>query len=83
VFWYDSATGQVYVRVNDADTYQSTTAPALAQTAATFRIGQYDDIGFLDGIVDEVGFWKRKLTAQEMTFLYNGGAGNPYSSFIA
>jgi hypothetical protein len=33
------------------------------------------------GLIDEVGFWKRKLTAQEITALYNGGAGLPFSSF--
>jgi len=32
----------------------------------------------MDGRVDEVGFWKRVLTAQERTNLYNAGAGNTY-----
>lgn len=29
----------------------------------------------LDGQVDEVSFWRRLLTPQEKTFLYNGGSG--------
>jgi hypothetical protein len=28
-----------------------------------------------------MGFWKRVLTATEITALYNGGAGLPFSSF--
>jgi hypothetical protein len=82
VCWYDSATGQVYVRVNDAATTQSTAAPALIQTpGAPFTIGGPG--AYADAIVDEVGFWKRKLTGAEITALYNGGAGLPFSSFTA
>ncbi len=32
-------------------------------------------------VLDEVAFWKRKLTAAEIAALFNGGAGLPYSSF--
>jgi hypothetical protein len=37
--------------------------------------------GAFSGMLDEIGFWKRKLTAAEITALYNGGAGLPFSSF--
>ena len=33
---------------------------------------------YWDGLIDEVGFWKRILTAQEKTNLYNAGAGLAY-----
>lgn len=33
---------------------------------------------YMDGRIDEVGFWKRALTAAEITQLYNGGAGLSY-----
>jgi Concanavalin A-like lectin/glucanases superfamily len=32
----------------------------------------------VDGIVDEVGFWARVLSASEISQLYNGGAGRSY-----
>jgi hypothetical protein len=34
---------------------------------------------YLDGRVDNVGFWKRVLTAQDRTDLYNSGKGLDYS----
>lgn len=37
--------------------------------------------GTFDGVVDEWGVWDRVLTGAEVTSLYNGGAGLPYSSF--
>jgi hypothetical protein len=87
VVWKDTATGQVYIRINDTTTHQSTTAPALVQSAAVFVIGARNytagQEAFLDGDIDEVGFWKRKLNSAEITALYNSGAALPYASFTA
>jgi hypothetical protein len=33
------------------------------------------------GLIDEVGFWRRALTAAELARLYNGGAGLAYEFF--
>ncbi len=33
---------------------------------------------YFDGAIDEVGFWNRALTAEEVTMLYNDGKGLPY-----
>lgn len=33
-----------------------------------------------DGLIDQVGFWKRVLTSDERTELYNSGAGLSYAS---
>jgi hypothetical protein len=84
VTWYDSGTGQLYLRINDTTTYQSTTAPALVQTTVGFGIGGSYTGGLApDAVIDEVGFWKRKLTLVEITSLYNSGSGLAYSSFTA
>lgn len=79
ICWYDSADGKLRMRINDATTYVGPSAAVLVQTAFDFGVG-YNIYGLI-GLVDEVGFWKRKLTSGEMTALYNGGAGLPYSSF--
>ena len=34
--------------------------------------------GFYGGLIDEVGVWNRTLTAEEVTELYNAGAGKQY-----
>jgi hypothetical protein len=43
-------------------------------------IGAYNDDNenyIFQGEIDDVGFWSRVLTTQEIDFLYNGGSGNP------
>ena len=34
--------------------------------------------GYLDGKMDETGFWSRELSSAEISQLYNGGAGKQY-----
>lgn len=33
---------------------------------------------YFDGLIDELGFWSRELTGDEVTALYNSGNGNQY-----
>jgi hypothetical protein len=80
VVWWDSTDSKARIRVNDSTTYASTGTGTLTQTATPFFMGCPSTIPFT-GIIDEVGFWKRKLTAAEMTQLFNGGSGWPFSSF--
>ena len=86
VAWYDASTQKCYIRINDVSTITGTTTGALIQSVSHFLVGARNDagnLGAIDATIDEVGFWKRKLTSAEITFLYNAGAGNPYSSFAA
>jgi hypothetical protein len=88
VAWYDSSDGKVRIRINDTTTYTSAAAVTLVQTTNDFIMGILQYGGGpagagITGVVDEVGFWKRLLTAEEITELYNGGAGLPFSSFTA
>jgi hypothetical protein len=81
--WYDSAIGNLKLRINDTTTYTSPASGATGTdvSSAQFRIGarEYSGFeGFWDGVIDEVGIWKRKLTSGEITQLYNGGAGLSY-----
>jgi hypothetical protein len=84
VGWYDLATGLAHIRLNDAATYDGTTATTLITSTEGFAIGgRVDGAASVaaDALIDEVGFWKRLLTSAEITALYNGGAGLPLSSF--
>lgn len=85
VAWWDSATEKAHLRINDATTYNSTGSGTPEQnTSAGFYFGVRAGIGgYFGGLIDEVGFWKRKLNSAEITALYNGGAGLPFSSFTA
>ena len=75
---YHSATNnEVGISVNGvADSAATSGAPA--DTAAAFRIGRQAS-NYFDGLIDEVGFWKRALSPAEMSGLYGSGAGVGYS----
>ncbi|GAG88612.1 unnamed protein product, partial [marine sediment metagenome] len=62
------------IQVDDGAIDTLGTGGALqAPGAAEFQIGSRQGPNSpLDGRVDEVGFWKRLLTADERTALYNG-----------
>jgi hypothetical protein len=54
---------------------------SIFNSANAFAIGGRSDGAagnFVDGIIDEVGVWNRVLTSDEVTELYNGGAGLAY-----
>jgi len=51
---------------------------------AEFRVGWDNNPSSTDGfngVIDEVGIWSRALTSGEISNLYGGGSGLPYSSF--
>jgi hypothetical protein len=53
------------------------------QTAANtpYNFGAYEQsASFLNANLDEVGIWNRSLSSNEITSLYNGGAGITYSA---
>lgn len=83
VCWHDATANTVNIQVNNGTADSTATGGALsASGTAPFRIGARSTAGSLlpmDGLIDEVGFWKRVLTAPEKTFLYNSGSGRSYS----
>jgi hypothetical protein len=85
VGWYDHTDQKYRIRINDTTTFVSpATSGRPASTVADLQVGSLGSpsSGFLNGLLDEMGFWKRILTAAEITQLYNGGAGFPFSSFL-
>jgi len=81
VGWHDSVNDLVGISVNagTANT-TATSGTAPGDTAGAFELGRYGALAsrYHNGRIDEVGFWKRVLTADERTALYNGGAGLAY-----
>jgi len=77
--WHDSIANQICISVNNG------TTDCVADIGGwdsdrTFRIGDSNDGSAQsdDGRIDSVGFWKRVLTSDERTWLYNSGAGCDY-----
>lgn len=82
--WYDKTNDRLNISVNDGAVDQTSSVGPPAATTAAFNLGclftGFDlfAIQFHDGLLDEVAFWKRLLTAGEITQLYNAGAGLTY-----
>lgn len=77
---FTAATGIGSISVNDGvvDTAAKTGNPGVDNTL--FCIGARATPGeFFNGRIDQVGKWNRVLTAAEITYLYNGGAGRSYA----
>jgi hypothetical protein len=75
--WHDAVNNVVGISVNGAANTASYSSGVLLG-AADFQIGAFNNANFWDGRIDEVGFWKRVLTADERAELYNGGSGKGY-----
>jgi hypothetical protein len=67
----------LYVDGTAQSTTQSsvTTITGSASNSFPFQIGARQGTDNYIGSVDEVGFWSKALSTQEITDLYNGGAG--------
>jgi hypothetical protein len=83
VFVYDPA-GSYGVSLDGATAVTTAVTSPIPNGTDYFWFGQNENAGNLyNGKVEQIGFWNRVLTAGEITALWNGGAGLPYSSFTA
>ena len=82
VAWHDSVNDVIGLALNAGTATTVAHTTGVQDTTAPFGIGAWGSGSEpFDGLIDEVGFWKRVLTSQERTDLYNGGAGLSYDSF--
>src|SRR5215469_5762825 len=68
VCWYDSVAQTLNIRVNDATTYTASGITPVGAGAQSAQLGANASYGFM-GEVDEIGLWKRILSAAEQTAL--------------
>jgi hypothetical protein len=78
VAWHDSANNEVGISVNAGTPDTAAHSAGVLDGAGAFELSGFTFGTFWDGLIDEVGFWKRVLTADERTELYNGGDGLAY-----
>jgi hypothetical protein len=80
--WYDATANTLNIQGNNGTVYSTSHTGGAYVGTEDINFGRLIGGGQpVDGFIDEVGFWKRVLTSQERTDLYNSGAGLPYSSF--
>lgn len=76
---FDLPTTTVKIQVNNGAANTSNLGASIFAANQVFRIGRRNAGGQNhSGRIDEVGFWKRILTASELAALYNGGSGLTY-----
>lgn len=77
VVWHDSVADTVNIQVNNGTIDSSANTTGILDGTAQFRLGKDEKAGaeFMNGRIDQVGVWKRVLTASERTELYNSGNG--------
>ncbi len=75
VFGYDATADQFFVNINNATAVTKADSIGSWNQLNPFQIGGANDDANFDGLIDEVGVWKRVLTSGEQTELYNSGNG--------
>ena len=85
VVWHDPTADTVNIAINnDATPASAAWSSGTQNTASAFQIGKAVGSGAaFDGWLDEVGFWKKVLTSDERTWLYNSGSGRSYADIQA
>jgi hypothetical protein len=78
VFWHDATANTINIQVNNGTANSVSHTTGVYEGDAAFYIGRNEFGSYWDGLIDEVGIWKRVLTADERTDLYNGGSGRDY-----
>jgi hypothetical protein len=82
--YYDKDLGKVGIIVNNGTPVESNTSDIPSSTSVSFTIGSRSDGGSkYRGVVDEVGFYKRRLTIDETTSRYNSGNGLSYPFLVS
>jgi hypothetical protein len=78
--WHDPDADTINIQVDNGTVDSESHSGGIKDGTATFSIGAYADqsTGFMDGRIDEVGIWKKVLSSQEASDLYNQGSGNTY-----
>jgi hypothetical protein len=80
VAWHDATANTCNIQVNGGTVDSVSETGVASDTAANFRVGALNttESNFFDGLIDEVGFWKKVLSSTERTDLYNSGNANTY-----
>jgi hypothetical protein len=82
VAWHDATANTISLQVNNGPMSSAPTGGVFPNASAVpVRIGARQYPGFeqyFNGLIDEVGLWRRVLTPAERTQLYNAGNGLTY-----
>ena len=79
VVWHDATANTINIQVNDGTVNSASHTTGVFNSTAAFTLGATGTpASYHDGLIDNVYFWKRVLTTDERTALYNSGNGKDY-----
>lgn len=79
VAWHDAANDQIGVQVdNGTPATASRTGGSWDSSSSLYLGSALGTVNYLNGHLDSVSIWKRMLTSQERSDLYNSGSGLDY-----
>lgn len=81
ICWHDSVGNQIGIQVNNGTPATTSQTAGVFNSTASFQIGTEQGSDPFDGLIRRTRMWKRLLTTDEKTFLYNSGTGRAYSEF--
>jgi hypothetical protein len=80
-FWHDTVNDLIGLSVNNsAATTKAVAGPMTDKTVNGLRFGQgaLNHAQYMDGYIDSWSFFRHKLSAAEINYLYNGGSGRDW-----
>jgi hypothetical protein len=80
---HDSVNNNIWISINAGTALTTSITQGVNATTTNFTFGKNDGVDYMDGDIDQTGFWKRKLNATEITWLYNAGSGRSYAAIVA
>jgi len=82
VFGYDGTLNELFISINGEPVATTSDSTGPTDGAADFTVGAiHPGLFRFDGLMDELGYWNRRLTNEEIAALYNSGSGLPYENF--
>lgn len=79
---YDDTLQEIWIIIDNVQRYSTPCVGVHRDPTRAFNVFNFSDHAFRGTFtIDEMGLWKRPLTAAEITRLYNGGAGYALSNF--
>lgn len=76
---HDATANEISICVNDGTVETTSHSGGAYAGSATFYVGDAGGYFYLNGMLDEIGIWKRVLSDAEVTELYNSGSGRDYA----
>ena len=79
--WYDASASTVDIQVNNGTSDQVGSAVTHWDSTSDFRIGARTSTpsAYYDGLIDSTNVWRKVLTADEKSWLYNSGNGRKFA----